>query len=132
MRNYGIVDKVYESYMRSFHGKAISLGRSDLSSLNAATCTNCHGTHDIKAATDPNSPVYGKENLAQTCEQCHPGAGTEFATGFLGHKEASPQHVPAAYYVERFFVVFLYSVVGVGVLVMIGAVIGYSRRRWRE
>lgn len=132
MNDYGIVEKTYESYMRSFHGKAIELGTNDITQLNAATCTNCHGTHNIKAVNDPNSPVAGMDNLVQTCEQCHPGAGIEFAKGFLGHKETSPNYVPQAHYVEKTFNVLLYSVVGMGGIVLAGAVIGYSRRRWRR
>ncbi len=83
MASYGIVEKVYESYMRSFHGKAMQLGTYEISQLDKATCTNCHGAHDIKSVSDPSSPVAGLDNLAKTCEQCHPGAGVEFASGFL-------------------------------------------------
>ncbi len=78
MARYGIVEKVYESYMRSFHGKAIQLASYDLRQLNKATCTSCHGTHDIQNPHDPDSPLAGMENLASTCEQCHEGAGAEF------------------------------------------------------
>jgi len=35
MQNYGIVEKVYESYMRSFHGKAIQLGTYEITQLDA-------------------------------------------------------------------------------------------------
>ena len=91
MGRYGILEKVYESYMRSFHGKAIQLGSYEISQLDKATCTNCHGTHDIAKTDDPDSPVAGVENLAVTCEQCHEGAGVEFASGFLGHKDVSPR-----------------------------------------
>ncbi|NIN33640.1 MAG: molecular chaperone DnaJ, partial [Gammaproteobacteria bacterium] len=110
---------VYESYMRSFHGKAIQLGTYEATQLDKATCTNCHGVHDIKSAKDPSSPVAGLENLASTCEQCHPGAGVEFARSFLGHKEASPQNVGAAYYTEKFFTILLITVVAFAVIVVV-------------
>jgi hypothetical protein len=132
MQTYGIVDKVYESYMRSYHGKALGLSDYEISQLGAATCTNCHGTHNISSISDPGAPVAGMDNLAKTCEQCHTGAGVEFAKGFLGHKDASPENVPAVHYVEKSFNILLYSVLGVGGTVVVGAVIGYSRRRWRE
>lgn len=132
MDSYGIVDKVYETYMRSFHGKSLALSSDELSKLDAATCTNCHGVHNIKSITDPNSPVAGMDNLAHTCEKCHPGAGIEFAKGFLGHKEASPSFVPVAHYVEKSFGVLTYSVIGLGAIIVIGAIFGYSRRRWRR
>ncbi|MBM2832298.1 MAG: hypothetical protein HW414_1350 [Dehalococcoidia bacterium] len=118
MSRYGIVEKVYESYMRSFHGKATRLGSSDLSKLDKASCINCHGTHDIKSVSDPVARVAGLENLARTCESCHPGAGMEFAKGFPGHEEASPKHLPAVYYVGRFFVWLTAGVLAFGAMMV--------------
>lgn len=132
MESYGIVEKVYESYMRSFHGKAISLSTYEITQLNAATCTNCHGVHDIKAANDTGSKVAGMDNLAKTCEQCHTGAGVEFARSFPGHKEVSAKNIPVAHYVEQFFNLLLYSVLGAGAIVLVGAVIKFSSNRWRK
>ncbi|MBI4266987.1 MAG: hypothetical protein HY668_01300 [Chloroflexi bacterium] len=131
MANYGIVEKVYESYMRSFHGKAIQLGTYEITRLDSATCTNCHGVHDIKSLADPAAPVAGLDNLARTCEQCHRGAGVEFARGFLGHREASPVNVPAAHATEIFFTIILKSVLGFGGLVVIAAIIRFSINKWR-
>ncbi len=132
MANYGIVERVYESYMRSFHGKAIQLGTYEITQLDEATCTNCHGVHDIKSANAPDSPVTGLDNLAKTCEQCHPGAGVEFASGFLGHKEASPQNIPAAHYTEILFTIILTTVIAFGAIVVLMAIIRYTMNRWRE
>ncbi|OFV81938.1 MAG: hypothetical protein A2W26_09010 [Acidobacteria bacterium RBG_16_64_8] len=58
------------------------------------------------------------ENLAKTCEQCHQGAGVDFASGFLGHKEANLDHVPQVFWGERFFYVFTRVVLGGGVLMV--------------
>ena len=132
MEDYGIVEKVYESYMRSFHGKAIQLGTYEATQLDKATCTNCHGVHDIKSAQDPSSPVAGVANLASTCEQCHPGAGIEFAKSFLGHKEASPQNVAAAHNTELFFTILLVTVVTFAVIIVSMAIVRFSINRWRE
>jgi hypothetical protein len=132
MKSYGIVEKVYESYMRSFHGKAIQLGTYEITQLDKATCTNCHGTHDIQSVSIPNSPVAGIENLAKTCEQCHQGAGVEFAKGFLGHKEATPQNVPVVHYTEIFFNVLLITVVAFGAIIVVMALVRFSINRWRE
>jgi nitrate/TMAO reductase-like tetraheme cytochrome c subunit len=121
MSKYGIVEKVYDSYMRSFHGKAISLSGDSaaLQQLNKATCVNCHGSHNVKLVSDPNSPVAGMDNLAKTCEQCHPGAGIEFAKGFLGHQEAEPDHIPAVFWGEKFFFVFTRVVLAGGVVLVV-------------
>lgn len=118
MSRYGIVEKIYESYMRTFHGKAMRLAPYELTKLNTATCTNCHGTHNIKKADDPTAPVASLTNLAQTCERCHPGAGENYASSFMGHKEASLESFPAVYLTERFFLVFTALVVTFGILVV--------------
>lgn len=131
MASYGIVEKVYESYMRSFHGKAIQLGTYEITQLDKATCTNCHGVHDIKSTADPKAPVAGIDNLAKTCEQCHPGAGTNFARGFLGHREASPANIPVAHYTEIIFKILLISVISFGAVVVIMALFRFSANGWR-
>ncbi|OGO32375.1 MAG: hypothetical protein A2Z29_02155 [Chloroflexi bacterium RBG_16_56_11] len=131
MADYGIVEKVYESYMRSFHGKAIQLGTYEITQLDKATCTNCHGFHDVKSVRDPVSPVAGLDNLAKTCEQCHAGAGVEFASGFLGHKEASTDNVPAVHYTELFFTIVLITVIAFGALVVVAAIVRFTINKWR-
>ncbi|MBI4295428.1 MAG: hypothetical protein HY669_04595 [Chloroflexi bacterium] len=135
MGRYGIVEKVYESYMRSFHGKATQLASDELSQLDKATCVNCHGTHNIKLVADPNSPVAGMENLVRTCEQCHSGAGINMASGFLGHKEATPERFPVVHWAERFFYVLTASVVSLGVIMVAmesGRWLAGRRRRSRH
>ncbi len=132
MSNYGMVEKVYESYMRSFHGKAIQLGTYEITKLDEATCTNCHGSHDIKRVSDPTAPVAGLDNLAKTCESCHTGAGVAFAAGFLGHKEASPDYAPGVHYTELLFKILLATVLSFGAVVVVSAVVRFSMNRWRE
>ena len=132
MARYGIVGKVYESYMRSFHGKAIQLASYDLRQLNKATCTSCHGTHDIQNPHDVDSPLAGMENLASTCEECHEGAGVEFVSGFLGHREVSSESAPAAFYTERLFIVLTAGVAALGVGVVLLAAVRWGLHGWRE
>ena len=52
-------------YGESVHGLALSQG-----SLEAPTCTNCHGEHDIQPPTDPQSKVFAT-NVSTTCSDCH-------------------------------------------------------------
>ena len=58
-------DDVAEEYASSLHGQALLQGASD-----APGCTECHGTHQILAADDPDSPVHPRKVL-QTCSACH-------------------------------------------------------------
>ncbi len=55
-----------QNYLASVHGKLQSKGDT-----TAATCTTCHGVHDIKNAAQPGSKI-SPYNLPNTCEKCHP------------------------------------------------------------
>ncbi|MHB2154043.1 cytochrome b/b6 domain-containing protein [Calditrichota bacterium GD2] len=74
-------EDVYEEYEQSIHG----LGRKQGIQI-AATCWDCHGTHNIRSAVDSSSKVYGK-NLLKTCASCH--SNTEVMRQF-GHKRMDP------------------------------------------
>ena len=56
------------AYADSVHGQAVA--KKGLAV--APSCTGCHGTHDLKPADDPGSPVH-RANVAQTCGRCHQG-----------------------------------------------------------
>ncbi len=70
--------KLSESYKYTFHGKAYLLG-----DMNAARCSDCHGSHHILKVNNPNSMV-GYKNIVTTCKKCHKDATLEF-TGYLTH-----------------------------------------------
>lgn len=59
-----------EKYKVSAHAAARAKG-----TIVAATCVDCHGTHDILPKSDPQSRTYHL-NLAATCEKCHGNAAT--------------------------------------------------------
>jgi cytochrome b subunit of formate dehydrogenase len=67
-----------ETFFDTFHGKVSRLG-----SAGAAKCYDCHGTHGILPASDPRSTL-GRDNVVQTCGQCHPDSNRRFA-GYLTH-----------------------------------------------
>ncbi|NLT33798.1 MAG: cytochrome B [Acidobacteria bacterium] len=52
-------------YLDSVHGEALSAGN-----LDAAGCSDCHGSHDAKAVRDSASRV-SRWNVADTCGRCH-------------------------------------------------------------
>ncbi|OGP86712.1 MAG: hypothetical protein A2156_04410 [Deltaproteobacteria bacterium RBG_16_48_10] len=72
-REYGFSQ--VKSYYDSFHG--LSYRGGDTYSAN---CASCHGVHDIRPSSDPQSMVH-KDNLQKTCGNCHPGASANFAKG---------------------------------------------------
>ncbi len=92
MAKYDISDTVYDTYKSFFHGKATTLATFEqVAQKNYATCTSCHGSHDILAADDPSSPVATLAALTETCATCHDGATTNFAAGYHMHEVASTE-----------------------------------------
>lgn len=89
----------------SFHGLAGRAGDQTV-----ANCASCHGVHGILPSSDPRSKV-SKANLATTCGQCHPGAGTRFALGPV-HSLPSERHEPAVFWARRIYLWLIWIVIG--------------------
>jgi cytochrome b subunit of formate dehydrogenase len=62
-------DEAAKNYANSIHGVSHTLGAS-----GAASCWDCHGSHDILAVKHADSPVF-KLNLPLTCAKCHSNPG---------------------------------------------------------
>jgi hypothetical protein len=77
------------AYADSVHGRAMA--KSGLAV--APTCTSCHGTHDLKPADDPGSPV-NRANLVETCGRCHQGILAQYQDSI--HARALARGVPDA------------------------------------
>ena len=60
------------SYEQSVHGRAVAAG-----STKAAVCTDCHGVHEIRRASDAKSSIF-KFTVPTTCGKCHESVKTEF------------------------------------------------------
>ena len=103
MQKYGL-RPVYQTYINEFHGVTTTLYKltKPMSPTPAAICNDCHGGHDIRAASDPASKVH-PANILGTCRTCHTGAGRLFATAWTEHQTPSPQASPLVYYVQLFY-----------------------------
>lgn len=71
---------ILDSYSSSYHGEMYRLG---FEGDEYATCVSCHDNHAIRSSDDPASTI-ARENLVQTCAQCHEDANESFA-GYLTH-----------------------------------------------
>lgn len=60
-----------EQYLQSVHGRAVVAGR------DAATCSDCHGSHGIQPAWEAQSKV-SHWNVVGTCAQCHKEIARQF------------------------------------------------------
>lgn len=70
--------KPSDAYLKSNHAKAIAAGNMD-----AAACSDCHGTHDLLPAHNPDSPVFNM-NVPDTCGKCHPEALEDYKHSIHG------------------------------------------------
>ncbi len=84
------------TYRDTFHGQVSSLGFT-----RVARCSDCHGSHSIRATSDPKSSV-GPANLVPTCQKCHPKASPSFVL-FSPHADPSDKdRNPSLYYAAVF------------------------------
>ena len=65
-------------YEQSVHAQALKKGNG-----NAATCINCHGSHDMRKGGDPESPV-SKKHIQTACAQCHKDIAVTYASSIHG------------------------------------------------
>lgn len=63
-------------YRDTYHGKAMALGKPNVAS-DVAACYDCHGHHDVLPSSNPESRL-SKQNILETCKQCHPDANEGF------------------------------------------------------
>ena len=85
-------EKVTATYFDTYHGKVSQLGYG-----KTAKCSDCHGHHDILSPDNPASRL-SRDNITQTCGQCHEGSHRRFA-GYLTHAtHHDPEKYPALYY----------------------------------
>ena len=71
------------SYENSVHGQAMKNGNE-----MAATCTDCHGAHDMSKASSGSSTV-SKKNIAATCGNCHGDIQAQYEGSIHGKALAS-------------------------------------------
>ena len=104
-QKFGMPSGVVSSFEDSFHGLA---GRSG--NQTVANCGSCHGVHNILPSSDPRSLI-NKANLAKTCGNCHPGAGTHFALGPVHINPAEQEHA-AVYWVRLVYLWIIWLTIG--------------------
>ncbi len=99
---------VTETYFETFHGKVSKLG------YGAARCHDCHGSHDILPPDDPSSSL-SRQNIVETCAQCHTGSHRQFA-GYLTHAT----HHDRTKYPILFYTFWFMTILLVGTFVIAG------------
>lgn len=70
--------KPVEAYRLSLHGREVAKGNA-----SAASCSDCHGSHDILASQNPGSKV-NRAHVAETCGVCHNDVQAAYADSVHG------------------------------------------------
>ncbi|MEP7363376.1 MAG: cytochrome b/b6 domain-containing protein [Acidobacteriota bacterium] len=104
-RRFGLPADRITSFDASFHGLAAKAGKQSV-----ANCASCHGFHDILPSSDPKSMTNPKQ-LAATCGQCHPGAGSRFAIGRI-HATEDQQEAAPVRYARLFYFILIPATIG--------------------
>jgi len=118
MRKYGVPEDRIQTFIESMHGIAAGFG-----SKATANCSDCHGVHDIRPASDPASRV-NPAHLAKTCGQaaCHPGMPEKIRTAKI-HVGPDRTKSPATFAVRnvlRWAVLVLLAVTALWFAVSLG------------
>ncbi len=92
------------TFRDTFHGKVTSLGFE-----RAASCSDCHGSHNILPKNDPASTI-SKGRRADTCRKCHAGVGANFARYDPHADPESRERNPGLFYTSQFMKLLLGSV----------------------
>lgn len=88
-------EEISKTYFETYHGKVSQLGFT-----KTAKCYDCHGAHDILPTTDPTSRL-SRNNVVETCKQCHEGANKQFAGYFTHATHHDPDKYPILYWTFR-------------------------------
>jgi len=75
-----------QSFKDSVHGQALLAGHDD-----AATCRDCHDSHEIISNFSPTSPIYFSRQ-AETCGACHDKEAHDWQMSIHGKAVAAGSH----------------------------------------
>ncbi len=107
-----------KTYRDTFHGQVTSLGF-----VRVATCSDCHGSHEIFPKADARSRV-SASRIVTTCQKCHPAANASF-TKYDPHADRENRHRnPLLFYAAKFMDALL---IGVFTFFSIHTVLWFSR-----
>lgn len=89
-KNYKGEEVLISHYKDSYHYVALKNGK------NAATCADCHGSHEMKKADEPDSKI-NRKNIPNTCGQsgCHVKQLNEY-TGSIHEISITQKNSPDA------------------------------------
>jgi cytochrome b subunit of formate dehydrogenase len=85
MRSFNLTE---ESPVLSYHASVHGIAGIDKGNMQSATCTDCHGSHDLHRASHPDSKLHW-QNIPQTCGKCHENVKHTYARSVHGQAVAA-------------------------------------------
>ncbi len=116
MSMYGLSPNVVMTYLSDFHGVTLEFYKKqkDISPvpLNKAmaTCTDCHGTHDIRSFKSGRTEDI-KSNLSKKCQRCHVSAPVDFPEAWISHYIPDIKKYPVLFIIEMLYRIFIPSII---------------------
>ena len=113
MREHDVATDAYASYRADYHGLTIDYYRTNGSPTwrYEAVCSDCHSSHAVYESSNSRSSI-APANLLGTCQQCHSGAGANFASATAGHFRTDRESSLLTYYIEVIYQVLIPTIIG--------------------
>jgi hypothetical protein len=102
MARYNLRADVVTTYLDDFHGRSNRLYAAGAGTPTRpiATCTDCHGVHDIQPLGRSGSPAVIRERVLARCQRCHDPVPAAFADAWLSHYPPSLTAAPLVWAVK--------------------------------
>jgi hypothetical protein len=96
MKKYDLSSDVLTTYVDDFHGSSNVLYTKIgyLPDRPMATCTDCHGTHDIARFDRSGGDDAVRTRVVAMCRNCHRDAPEDFARAWLSHSSPTLARTP--------------------------------------
>ena len=127
MERHGLNPNVLTSYLEDFHGRSNQLYAMGAGKPGQpiATCTDCHGVHDIQSFQSGGATAAEvRERVVTACRKCHEGAPPAFADAWLSHYEPTLSSAPLVWAIQWTYRILI-------PLIMVGLVLHILLHLWR-
>ncbi len=108
MAEYGLNPWVVDTYLDDFHGASnrVYTRSGTVPDEALATCTDCHGVHDIQSFSD-GAAADVRERLTARCQACHEDASIDFSDAWLSHYPPTWDSAPLVWAVKWVYAILI-------------------------
>ena len=127
MARHDLNPDVVTTYLDDFHGASNRLYAAGAGTPTEpiATCTDCHGIHDIARFRDRGSQLASvRAKVATVCRKCHQEASIAFGDAWLSHYRPAPDSAPLVWLVKLAYWIMI-------PLIMLGLILHILLHLWR-